>query len=371
MKNQVLVAVLSVVGTAFVSLGQTFGFHVVQPRAGEIASFMLDVSEDGSLALGRTTSSNGSLRSMAFASNGTSVNYVTLPDDESPSSLISGDGRYTAGLRVLQNNSLLTHPQRRSGNQSEDLTTEYLGRPMAINGDGSVIAAIYEAPFIFGTRAVAYQWTPSGGVNFIYGPDHPTVFHSMVHGMNSAGTEFVGSAMTYSDSEFAFRWNENTGVTSLPVPAGTIYSDASAMSSDGNLILGRTYNGSTSKIVMWTPSGMIELASPRASIEYGIAVSNSGVVVITGESASFGQASIWTEGTGLIELPAYLALNGLHIPQGWNLYSCRAVSNDGLTFVGTAISPEGLRRGYVVTIPSVSGCAVLVLGGVWAGRRRR
>lgn len=362
---------MSVAGTAFLSLGQTFGFHVIQPRAGEIASFMLDVSEDGSLALGRTTSSNGSLRSMAFASNGTSVNYVTLPEDENPSSLISGDGRYTAGVRVLESDARFTLPQRRFGTQSEDLTTEYLGRPTAINGDGSVIAAIYEAPFGPGRRAVPYQWTPTGGVNFIFRPDHPTVLSSSVDGMNSAGTVLVGGATTYSDNEFAFRWSQDTGVTELPVPSGTRYSSASAMSSDGNLILGRTYNGSTSKIVMWTPNGMIELASPRASIEYGIAVSNSGVVVITGESASFGQASIWTEGTGLIELPAYLALNGLHIPQGWNLYSCRAVSNDGLTFVGTAISPEGLRRGYVVTIPSVSGCAVLVLGGVWGGRRRR
>jgi PAS domain-containing protein len=75
-------------------------------------------------------------------------------------------------------------------------------------------------------------------------------------------------------------------------------------------------------------------------------------------------------GAGWQEFSYWLGTRGISFP-GWTFTEVRSVSPDGMTFAGSGISPQGLSRGFVVTIPA-PGSGVLMLAGIgWVARRRR
>jgi len=304
---------------------------------------------------------------------GVDASIVTaLPPNSEVGSYISGDGTYLAGF-VYNTTVQASFPARRLGTQVEVLTTTYRGKASAINGDGSVIAAFAEYPFGPGPRYVAYRWTPANGVQFLVDPFDPNIFHTDIKAMSSDASVMCGVADDVNTGTFAFRWTAAQGIQHLPMPADTTFAAATGMSSDGRLIVGTIHESGVVNQVMWTPDGMIDMGRAVVNAEHPFAISRTGVAVLGGDQPSSGTAAIWSAQTGRVDLDDYLRGFGVDVPNNWLLWSCRAISDDGLTFSGTALLPDGSHRGFVATVPSPISVSLfaMMVGCTSLPRRRR
>ena len=124
-------------------LGQSFGFHVVQPLQGDQNSRVDDMNQDGRRSVGASYTLNGSILDIGVDGVRTAV---PAPPNYAITSLISGDGAYVAGS-IFDSSVQDRYPARRLGTQIEILTTAYKGEATAINGDGSVIGPFAKFPF--------------------------------------------------------------------------------------------------------------------------------------------------------------------------------------------------------------------------------
>lgn len=83
---------------------------------------------------------------------------------------------------------------------------------------------------------------------------------------------------------------------------------------------------------------------------------------------------VWFEDKGTIALPTLLTSLGLsQAIEGWTHWSVNDVSDDGLTFVGSAQNPNGLYEAWVARIPEPAGILSSMVLGLAAilGRRGR
>jgi probable HAF family extracellular repeat protein len=102
------------------------------------------------------------------------------------------------------------------------------------------------------------------------------------------------------------------------------------------------------------------------------AVSDDGLVI--GGSVSGIQdptGFIWTPATGMLTAASFLGLHSIGLPAGWRIEEVFAISGDGLTFAGQAISAAGSRQGFVATVPSPPSIVILVPALAFTHRRRR
>ena len=82
------------------------------------------------------------------------------------------------------------------------------------------------------------------------------------------------------------------------------------------------------------------------------------------------RAVIWDATNGMQELSVFLNALGIDTT-GWTLSEAAAISDDGLTIVGTGTNPNGLTEGWIAVIPE-SGTALLMgLGLVGLASRCR
>jgi cysteine-rich repeat protein/probable HAF family extracellular repeat protein len=123
----------------------------------------------------------------------------------------------------------------------------------------------------------------------------------------------------------AFRWHLLTGMVSL---GGTSTSEAYDVSSDGSVIVGKVGTQSGLQAFRWTSQGMTHLGPPSG---YGGAtgVSDDGAVVV---GWAPGGAFRWTANTGMTMLP--------HLPGGpFSASDALGVSGNGAVIVGRSAGP--------------------------------
>jgi uncharacterized membrane protein len=96
-------------------------------------------------------------------------------------------------------------------------------------------------------------------------------------------------------------------------------------------------------------------------------VSADGTVIVgVGETFADGvgarqEAFYWSSDAGMRNLRDVLVSFGATNLDGWLLTEAQGVSSDGLTVVGTAISPAGVRQAFVATIPEPSSIVLALL----------
>ena len=190
---------------------------------------------------------------------------------------------------------------------------------------------------------------------------------SEAYGISRDGSSVVGYSQ--SGTEEAFVWREGTGMQPLAPLAPGADSSANAVNADGSVIAG----ASGSFAARWTSAGVESLGTlPGALFSHAYAISDDGNVV--GGSTSGGPlpqtAMVWTPGTGAVGLADYLGSFGLTVTPGWRTKDVFAISGDGRTFAGDAVSDSGVIEGFVATVPAPAG-AVLVLAPAILFPRRR
>jgi uncharacterized membrane protein len=353
---------------------QTPGFWLMGTASGTDRSYALGLSQDGAVAAGYSITSTPPYIAPGFRWTPGGGRYdfgleAGMPVTTAASG-ISGDGNTIAGWMAASAGP--THAYRRTGSAPlEDLgplLSYQRSYASDVSGDGSVVVGAGDSVIGGVPVGQAFRWAQQGGMQAL-GWLHGSGRISEANAISRDGTTIVG--MSDAGAEEAFVWRQGTGMLALPPPGSGTWTGANGVNSDGAVIVG--YAGSYA--ARWTSSGIGVLGTIAGSLfSTAYAVSDDGSIV--GGSAAGGQnpptAIVWTASGGLSTLSGYLAASGIGVPQGWRLQDVFAVSGDGRTFAGDAVSTSGSLQGFVATIPAPSG-AILIFAPalLWTARRRR
>lgn len=145
---------------------------------------------------------------------------------------------------------------------------------------------------------------------------------------------------------------------------GGDHTNARAISADGEVVV-----GSTDGAAFRWEAGALQLIP--LMVDAGV-VSGDGSVILGGSGG--GKSAIWWEGGQTVAFDVFLRNAGLDIT-GWTLVAS-SVSDDGLTFAGTAIDSGGLRQAFiahvdVLAVPEPGTLSLVALGFLGLAARRR
>jgi len=246
-----------------------------------------------------------------------------------------------------------------------------------ISGDGQIVVGQSEVGNGGGnTFGVAFRWTQQTGMQQL--PHlRPGGSLTQALGISRDGSTIVGLSRTgpIGAPYEAFSWTQGGGMVPLPGLPGAAFpwGTANAVSADGSVSVGNAVGvQGSNRMVRWTGGGVEDLGVlPGYTSSKAQAVSDDGLVVagVSYESGSNFLATVWTPATGQVSLVDYLASSSVVVPTGWSLVDAHAVSGDGFTFAGQARSAAGVRQGFVATVPAPAG--LIVFGSALLLRRRR
>jgi probable HAF family extracellular repeat protein len=215
-----------------------------------------------------------------------------------------------------------------------------------------------------GTMGRAYRWTPATGiVNLGTLPSTLTFPYSDAYAVSADGQVVVGGSFTSFDR--GFRWSGGV-MAELPVLAGTSESYARAMTPNGATIVGSCAAPAGGRVVRWTAAGVEDLGAPPWRAHAGAAAVSADGAVIVGTAATVSQedgrafvleGGVWTD---LGVLP------GMQRSEG------RLVSADGRVVVGRCLSPlpaqpqvfVWTREGGMQPLPPPAGVASITPLGI-------
>ncbi|MFS8183204.1 hypothetical protein ACMG4P_16820 [Pseudovibrio denitrificans] len=202
-------------------------------------------------------------------------------------------------------------------------------RPFLTNSDGSTISGNVSAP-----GNIAFRWTQATGMQSL--GMLPGGLFSDAAAMDVTGSTIVGRSGSTAGQR-AFRWTEATGMQSLGVLTGGFYSAADDVSADGSVITGFSEFAAGLRAFRWTQTGgMTSLGVLTGGTESRAeAVSGDGSTII-GQSESTGgdRAFRWTQGTGMVSLG---------VLTGETYSDAKAVSYDGTVIIGKSGSSSGSK----------------------------
>jgi len=294
----------------------------------------------------------------------------------------------------------------------------------AVSADGSVMVGRSES----GSGPEAFRWTAGGMVGL--GDLAGSSFASSANGVSADGSVVVGTGSSSLGASEAFTWISGGGMVGLgDLSSGPFKSDGTDISADGLVVVGQSTieifpndppETFRSRAFRWTQAdGMVDLGSPAPGLHtLAQAVSADGSVIVgnTYDGLGLTMPFRWTEGSGIVLLdeplggddlarPIDVSANGLAIvgqtftnngPEavlwdhtnsvrylqdilvndlgldltGWTLASANAISDDGLTIVGWGTNPNGDEEAFIATLPEPGTVALIALGLPALIRRR-
>ncbi len=201
----------------------------------------------------------------------------------------------------------------------------------------------------------AFRWTQTGGMQNLGNlPGSSYWWNSFATGISYDGSVVVGNVqVTQNGALHAFRWTQSAGMQDLGSFNAGDESFANGVSADGATVVG--YNQANEYVVnrydtrrafRWTQAGgMQDLGVLEgATTSEARSVNSDGSIVV---GTSGGKAFIWSQGTGMVDLTAYLA-NLLPETTLFSLQEVTDISSDGNTLVGKS-NFSGSYRAFVVT----------------------
>ncbi len=280
-----------------------------------------------------------------------------------------------------------------------------------VSQDGAVVVGVS------GTRP--FRWSIEEGMvdlGFIPGSNGFQVRDVSADGSVIAGTATFGGGWPPSQYfPMAFRWDETNGFVALgDLPGGGVYSDAYAISANGDVIVGASNGGGLRAFLWESASGIQQLINsssdgfvPRfatamsadgsiigglgrqdltngpdeaflvtsegdlvllgalgGTMQSGVAAMSANGMTVIGQtdSPSGFQPYYWTETTGMVGLHELLINH--HVPglDGWTISEATDISADGRTIVGWGFNPAGQTEAWVATVPEPSSLFLAILG---------
>jgi uncharacterized membrane protein len=353
-----------------------FGLNLYATPAGlrQDRSVGVHLAKDGS-AVGATYYDPTDLTGTRFGARITPSGMVNFSD---PGSVfdISDGGAYTIDLRTRRSASGVVDqilPADTRFSSAMDF------RPQ-ISGDGATMAGsidVFNRNFVVGS--VAYRWTEQGGLQNLPNYRAGAIFTS-VSAVSQDGNTIVGTGRTefFGDND-AWAWTPQSGYTILPIlpNASSAYARANAVNADGSIIVGDVQSpGDGFWASVWHGNQLTTLPplqGYRVSIAYDLSDDGSIIAGVNNASAiGLPQIqTIWTEATGWISAFDYFRMHGVEIPNYLSVSSID-VSADGRTYnmqlLDTRTSMDFIG---VVVIPSPGTVPVLAVVFVSIRRARR
>jgi len=291
------------------------------------------VSADGTVVVG--FSHNADLNTEAFrwvkdgSMTGLGILFGAILKSEATA--VSADGSKVAGngdaaVFWWENDTLSIF--------ADSLTSGFFQEAFGMSADGSVVVGT-NSSMAYNKKAVRCE----GGIATSLGVLNASDTTSTATAVSSDGSVVVGFSQGNSGVQ-AFRW-ENGTMTGLPYYfVGDNQSRALGISPEGNVIVGYSFGSSGRQAVRWFNGSAVALAQLDGSIGYRMGTaygaSSDGKVVVGSDYDSLGMVAVfWSEGNGYapVSLNAFLDANTIN-RNGFTLLEATAVSADGTTVVG-------------------------------------
>ena len=224
-----------------------------------------------------------------------------------------------------------------------------------VSGDGEIVVGMSgNRSFSVGEACIWVGGGPARGLGRLR---PATDLASRCSAISRDGTTVVGTSRGF-DLGSAFRWTAAEGMTALADPAGTAFGgSALCVNGSGDLIGGDTGD---SRACLWRDGVGEIIGGAGTSVT---SVSDRGEVILgMGWEFNRPDAVIFRlNGTELL-IDYLRGLGNTFEPT--TRISSASVSGDGRTICGRLIDPLGESHGFVATIPSAPGSAVLLFGVV-------
>jgi uncharacterized membrane protein len=310
-----------------------------------VRSIPYGVSEDGTIVVGSAYVLEGAPLSRAFrwtAQGGMESLGLLEETSESHAIGISSGGDVIAGYCGYP---AAAFRWTASGMHALKPALESTGTyAAAVSDDGLTIAGFIEREH----REHAAVWI-DGQPQLLNEPW--TAFQSRATGLSPDGSIIIGYRETPAGTR-AFRWSAASGLTELDVPAEAAMSWAGAAARDGSAIVGGAMLAAGPSAIRWTASGMQILGAPEGALQCAATAVSSDGSVMVGFSAhpSDERGLLWTPVLGMADLNSYLPTLGIDLT-GWVLTGATGISGDGRVIVGYGIH-NGVLEAWRATIPA-------------------
>ena len=229
-------------------------------QALDVAEKVTAISFDGSVLAGETDHATG--RNEAFIKSGsttTRLGFLETPDSGSNSNVgdISRDGSVVVGSSTSAEGGGVYRWTQANGMVA--LGDALAGSASAVSGAGDIIVGAIRGAY----PQRGYIWTESTGATSLFDPG-PS-WHINVNDISANGTTVVGEMWDSNGYRFGWRWTEAGGkqtITEWLTDAGvdstgwTFY-QAYAVSADGNIVAGYAHNpsGDFEPFIAWVTGG--------------------------------------------------------------------------------------------------------------------
>jgi len=200
----------------------------------------------------------------------------------------------------------------------------------------------------------AFRWTKSGGavgLGFLSG----STGVSDATGTDAAGDVVVGYSSATGGGHEAFYWTSNLGMVGLGQLSAGASSYATAVSADGNTVVGYS-SGATETAFYWTVlTGLHSLNAPKnAPFTNANGVSQNGSIIVgcarsnPNKKSSIAEAVQWDNGT-VQKISAIVAKYGISLT-GWSLTCATSISADGKSIAGNGVDPAGHQEAWLFQV---------------------
>ncbi|CAN5555535.1 hypothetical protein BH20VER3_BH20VER3_04670 [soil metagenome] len=209
-------------------------------------------------------------------------------------------------------------------------------------------------------------WTAAGGIQALLPPaGFNTVFPARTE-ISSDGRVSVGDIYNYDPNTYAYtdfqayRWTPELGVLGLGFLPGGTTSRATALSANGEVILGTsdtTINpagyGYSTHLFRWTVTGgMEDLGLPQHDARSVLGPAAAGLsgdgvlaVIPLGNGSNFLLNTSYPYYFSIAEILAQTDESGA--TAGWSNFTTSGMTDDGNTIYGMATNPEGRPEGFI------------------------
>lgn len=255
---------------------------------------------------------------------------IGLGADNMPNA-VSGDGSLAVGQVYLGGGSMQATSW--PGGTAKNLSSVTIDTTAnGVSGDGALIAGTASS-FDANYTSHGFKWTAAGGMVSLGGLASGQNYSAAA--VSSDGNVIVGKATLANGDQHAVRWVGASAKIEDINGKGFTYSSAQAVSSDGSVVVGYGQNADGFRAFRWTSDGMNSLGTlaGKNSSEATAVSADGSVVAGLAYTAMMvdHQAFRWTQAEGMVSLGS---LPG-------NQYSqARAINSDGSVIVGHAYNDQ-------------------------------